>query len=64
MLNKMDTNKCTLVNVIYIIYLGWNLLVPSKKLKFTPKRLPQKKLFGHQQNRIPVNLTFKSYKVA
>ena len=37
----------------------WLLLVPPKKLKFTPKRLRPKKLFGHQQNlTIPVNFIF------
>ena len=38
---------------------GWHLLVPPNKLKFTPKRLPPKNLFGHQQNlTMPVNLIF------
>ena len=42
-----------------LVQLERHLLVPPKKLKFTPKRLTPKKLFGHQQNlTIPVNLIF------
>ena len=54
-----------LQNTLITFFFGWHLLVSPKKFKFTPKRLPPKKLFGHQQNlTIPVNLIFNpNYKI-